>query len=376
MKDLNQDRTKVNNNPIAKNPCDTVILNPQESQVFKPYTVAADTKVMFKSYFGDEYEGKIWSGECSLDHIEYQKKPSGYDAARITTTIGDNRVTVTEDELIDAIVFHGRSWSPSIFSESKRCTESFIGMNALVLDFDQGFESLEEILERAEANNLKFSFVHESFSHTSERPKYRGVFLLRSLITDINDAKVYLHYLKEIFAGFVDNAAAEPTRFFYGGKGLVFHNLRHSYNVNQFRARIGTDKYFEILNKLANKGLYTTPRKNIDHASIDYKDTDAAQNFFNSKTIPARKKQQLIQELLLAKNAIAEFPPGRNMHRYNLLFNYSMALGKLPQIPLALSYDTLVKAAKSNDYFALYWKYDIESVVKSGLEFGVSIREQ
>ena len=375
MKDINQDRTKVNNIPIAKNLGNTVILDPQESQVSKAYTVAADTKVMFKSYFGDEYERKIWSGECSLDHVEYQKKPSGKDAARITNSIGSNRVKVTEDELIDAIVFHGRSWSPSIFSQSKRCTETFIGMNALVLDFDQGFKSLDEILERAEANNLKFSFVHESFSHTSEHPKYRGVFLLSSLITDIGDAKIYLDYLKEIFAGFVDNAAAEPTRFFYGGKGLVFHNPRHCYSVDQFKRKIGTERYFKILNKLAKKGQYT-PRNNIDHASIDYEDIKAAKDFLESKTIPPREKQRLILELLIAKNAISEFPPGRNMHRYNLLFNYSMGLGRLSQIPLALSYDTLVKAAQSNNYFALHWKYDIKSVVKSGLEFGVSIREQ
>ncbi len=181
MKDINQDQTKFNNSPIAKNPSDTVILNPQESQVSKAYTVAADTKVMVEGRFGG-YERKIWSGECSLDHIEYQKKPSGKDAARITNSIGGNRVTVTEDELIDAIVFHGRSWSPSIFSQSKRCTETFIGMNALVLDFDQGFESLDDILERATENDLVFSFVHESFSHTPQRQKYRGAILLSNLL--------------------------------------------------------------------------------------------------------------------------------------------------------------------------------------------------
>ena len=376
MKDINQDQTTLKNIPIAKNLGNTVILNRRESQVSKAYTFAADTKVIAEDKFGGYgYERKIWSGECSLDHVEYQKKPSGKDAARITNRIGGNRVTVTEDELIDAIVFHGRSWSPSIFSQAKRCTETFIGMNALVLDFDKGFENLAEILERADVNNLKFSFFHESFSHTSERPKYRGVILLKDLLEDIGDAKIYLHYLKEIFVGFVDNSAAEPIRFFYGGKGLVFHNPRHYYSVDQFKRKIGTDRYFKILNKLAKKGQYT-PRNKIDRASIDYEDTNAAREFLKSETIPPREKQRLIQELLIAKNAISEFPPGRNMHRYNLLFNYSMALGKLSQIPLALSYDTLVKAAKSNDYFALHWKYDIESVVKSGLEFGVSIREQ
>lgn len=165
----------------------------------KPYTVAVDTKVTFKNHYGEECERKIWHGECSLDNVEYETKPSGKDAARITNSIGGNRVAVTEDELIDAIVFHGRSWSPSIFSGDKRCTETFIGMNALVLDFDKGFDSLDEILERAEANKLKFSFVHESFSHSPERPKYRGVIFLRGLLEDIGDAKIFLHYLKEVF---------------------------------------------------------------------------------------------------------------------------------------------------------------------------------
>ena len=125
MKDINQDQTTLKNIPIAKNPSDTVILNRQASQVSKAYTFAADTKVIAEGKFGG-YERKIWSGECSLDHVEYQKKPYDKDAKRITNTIGGNQVTVTEDELIDAIVFHGRSWSPSIFSQAKRCTETGI----------------------------------------------------------------------------------------------------------------------------------------------------------------------------------------------------------------------------------------------------------
>lgn len=341
-----------------------------------PYSHAQDTEVVIDSRYGKR-KPKIWIGECSLDNIEYNCKPTGYDAARITETIGDKRIRLTEDELIDAIAFDGKSWSPSIFSGSKRCTETFVGLNALVLDFDNGFDTLDEILDRAKANNLKFSFIHQSFSHTEARPKYRGVFLLKELLEDIDEAKIYLEYLKEVFAGFVDNSAAEPTRFFYGGKSLVLHNPRHYYNERQLKNKIGTDKYFEILNRLAKKGQYK-PRHSVAesatcYASTDYEDLDAAREFLESKTLSPREKQRLIQELLIAKNAISQFPPGRKMHRYNLLFNYSMALGKLTQIPRSLAYDTLVKAALSNDYFARHWKHDIEQVVKSGLEFGARI---
>ena len=343
-----------------------------ETSKTTPYTVAADTKVTFKNRYGEEYERQIWQGECSLDDVKYKKKPSGKDAARITNSIGGNRVAVTEDELIDAIVFHGRSWSPSIFSGDKRCTETFIGMNALVLDFDKGFDSLDEILERAEANKLKFSFVHESFSHSPERPKYRGVIFLSGLLEDIGDAKIYLHYLKEVFTGFVDNSAAEPTRFFYGGKGLVIHNPRHHYSVDQFRYKIGADKYLEILNHLSHKGEYIVRN---DRVSLDFEDFDSANKFLEDELdgITKHQKKMLLAKLIVARNAIREFQPGRNMSRYMLLFNNASALGRISNIPESLSFQILVEAAESNPYFSQQWDKDIETVIQNAIICGRKI---
>ena len=344
-----------------------------EASKATPYTVAADTKVTFKNSYGEEHERKIWHGECSLDNVEYKTKPSGKDAARITNSIGGNRTAVTEDELIDAIVFHGRSWSPSIFSGDKRRTETFIGINAFVLDFDKGFNSLDEILERAEANKLKFSFVHESFNHSPERPKYRGVILLRNLLEDIGDAKIYLHYLKEVFAGFVDNAAAEPTRFFYGGKGLVIHNPRHYYTTQQFQMDlIGADKYFEILNHLSHKGEYVVRN---DRVSLDFDDFESLENFFNDDrcTIAHDEKERLLRKISNAARRIASMNRENKLSRYECLYNACVSLGSESQIPEALSYQVLLEAGLSNPYYAKHWDRDLETKIQEFITIGRKI---
>jgi phage/plasmid-associated DNA primase len=170
---------------------------------------------------------KKWTGRVSLDNHQYQNKPQKSDAGGINNRICRGATDTDEDTLIEKIT-SGCSWSPTTFN-GKRDKEHFLEMSALVADFDEGFKNIDQILKRAEEHNLKFSFVHKSFSHTLERPKYRGVFLLDLPITNYKDAKSSCEYIKRVFKDFVDQGAAEPCRLFYGGRSdsLVFHNQGH-----------------------------------------------------------------------------------------------------------------------------------------------------
>ncbi|MEM8828961.1 MAG: PriCT-2 domain-containing protein [Cyanobacteria bacterium P01_G01_bin.19] len=177
---------------------------------------------------------KIWTGRVSLDDHQYQNKPQKDDVGRINNAIANGATEIDEDGLIKAIT-SGQSWSPTIFND-KRNREHFVEMSALVTDFDDGFQSLDEIITRAEEHGLKFSFVHESFSHTQERPKYRGVFLLEHPIQDYQTAKLYCEYIKDAFKGMVDKGAAEPCRLYYGGRAesVIVHNQTHQYSLEWF----------------------------------------------------------------------------------------------------------------------------------------------
>lgn len=210
---------------------------------------------------------KKWTGRVSLDKQQYQNKPQKSDAGGINNRIGKGATKTDEDTLIEKIK-SGCSWSPTTF-KGKRDREHFLEMSALVADFDEGFKNIDEIINRAKEHNLKFSFVHESFSHTLERPKYRGVFLLDLPITNYKDAKNSCEYIKRVFKGFVDKGAAEPCRLFYGGRSdsLVFHNPGHvlslSWLINEADAftKVIAERKMPAKPKLSPKKIINRAKK-------------------------------------------------------------------------------------------------------------------
>ncbi|MEM7590464.1 MAG: PriCT-2 domain-containing protein [Cyanobacteria bacterium P01_A01_bin.83] len=185
---------------------------------------------------------KTWTGRVSLDDRQYQNKPQKDDVGRINNAIANGATEIDEDELIEAIT-SGQSWNPTTFN-GKRDREHFIEMSALVADFDDGFQSLDEIITRAEEHGLKFSFIHESFSHTPKRPKYRGVILLEQPIKDFQTAKFYCEYIKDVFKGMVDKGAAEACRLYYGGRegSLVFQNKGQILSLSSLEQSAATFK--------------------------------------------------------------------------------------------------------------------------------------
>lgn len=221
---------------------------------------------------------KVWKGSVSLDSGKYNNKPQKDEVGHINNGIANGATKVGELQLIKAIT-SGQSWSPTIFKGGLRKREGFVAMSALVADFDDGFKSLDEILKRAKQHNLEFSFVHESFSHTPERPKYRGVILLEQPIEDCQTAKLYCEYIKHIFKDFVDKGAAEPTRLYYGGRkdSVVLHNKGHQYSLNWLESK--TEHFKQEYSKLPK------PNKSKSTKKV----TKSFNNLFDSSKSPKAK---------------------------------------------------------------------------------------
>ena len=209
---------------------------------------------------------EIWTGRVSLDVQKYQNKPT--DAGRINSSIANGATDIIDEhQLIEAIT-SGQTWNPTIFCGGKRDGEHFVEMHALVADFDDGFEHLHEIIQRAAEHSLEFSFIHESFNHTPEHPKYRGVFLLDETIEDFQEAKFYCEWIKDVFKGMVDKGAAEPTRFYYGGRkeSLVFHNKGQTLSLNSLKEKAAdfkkrTEETKKTPKKKPAKSLQESPKK-------------------------------------------------------------------------------------------------------------------
>lgn len=222
---------------------------------------------------------KKWTGKVSLDNQQYQNKPQKSDAGGINNRICQGATDTDEDSLIKKIT-SGYSWSPTIFN-GKRDGKHFLQMSALVADFDEGFKNIDEILKRAEEHNLEFSFVHKSFSHTPEHPKYRGVFLLNQPITNYEDAKFSCE-----FKDFVDKGAAEPCRLFYGGRSdsLVFHNKGHVLSLNWLVKEADAFSKVSADRKKPAKPQLSTKKTTIREKKTDGGDINKSDSIYRAGT--------------------------------------------------------------------------------------------
>jgi energy-coupling factor transporter ATP-binding protein EcfA2 len=227
---------------------------------------------------------KKWTGKVSLDNHQYQNKPQKSDAGGINNRICQGATDTDEDSLIKKIL-SGCSWSPTIFND-KRDKEHFLKMSALVADFDEGFKNIDEILKRAEEHNLEFSFVHKSFNHTPERPKYRGVFLLDQPITNYKDAKSSCEYIKYVFKDFVDKNVAEPCRLFYGGRSdsLVFHNKGHVLSLNWLVKEADAFSKVSADRKKPAKPQLSTKKTTIKEKKTDGEDINKSDSIYRAGT--------------------------------------------------------------------------------------------
>lgn len=150
-----------------------------------------------------------------LDTNKYTVKPTGEQVRNsINSNLVNGRRELLADHFFDAVT-NGQTFVPSTFAGSRKLA-NWNGQQIIALDFDDKDTTINAITKLATENNLHWNFGYKTFSHTEEHHRFRLIFILDKIITDIDQMKLIANYYKEIFP------TADPTSFdlvhiFFGG---------------------------------------------------------------------------------------------------------------------------------------------------------------
>lgn len=157
----------------------------------------------------------------TIDKISYRKKPQGNEVGIISNRIAKGIYEVNDlKKFADLISKKGNTWCPAVFN-NKRSINNFVSTQIISLDFDGGI-SLYDVLSRSKQYMLPVLFAYETFS-SIEKNKFRVVFILDTIITDLNIFKFVIDIFMKIFPE-CDKSCKDVSRMFFGGKQLIYYN--------------------------------------------------------------------------------------------------------------------------------------------------------
>lgn len=162
-------------------------------------------------------------GIC-LDDIKYQSKPGNSDAKALNFRIAKKKTQLSIEEIAVEVGVKGRTFTPAVFKNEKKCMDSFESIQLFALDFDTGV-SFTEIADRCKEYSLEMAFAYKSFSYSNENERFRVVFMLDCVVDNSKIARWLLEMLHTIFPE-ADTSGRDITHMYYGGKGLLNNDFK------------------------------------------------------------------------------------------------------------------------------------------------------
>lgn len=162
-------------------------------------------------------------GIC-LDDIKYQSKPGNSDAKALNFRIAKKKTQLSIEEIVVEVGVKGRTFTPAVFKNEKKCMDSFESIQLFALDFDTGV-SFTEIADRCKEYSLEMAFAYKSFSYSNENERFRVIFMLDCVVENSKIAKWLLEMLHTIFPE-ADTSGRDITHMYYGGKGLLNNDFK------------------------------------------------------------------------------------------------------------------------------------------------------
>lgn len=168
----------------------------------------------------------------------------------ISNACARNRWRGTVEELA-GLLTKGCSFAPGVFADNTRSNESWVQQQVFALDFDNSKEgddlTPEDVLERCDELDIRPAFLYPSFSDTTEKRKFRAVFVADGVVNRIPLRKLVQNVLKEIFTfeqGEPDKGCHEPARFFLGTNKPLIH-ADYDARVNPVQLHAGAKKLLQ-----------------------------------------------------------------------------------------------------------------------------------
>lgn len=185
-----------------------------------------------------------------FDNHRYISKPTAQEAGAIQNRIAQAEMTI--EELAHALS-SGATFKPALLKGRK--STDWISQQLFALDFDEG-TTIEEELTKCKECDIIPVFGYTSFSHTEEQHKFRLVFCMDKVITDIEERNNIQSWFSNTFDK-SDQVAVDPGRMFYGGKRLIEGNYNSRIEVD----RVGKGKEISLDDSIIQNTLYYTNKK-------------------------------------------------------------------------------------------------------------------
>lgn len=165
-----------------------------------------------------------------LDTVKYISKPKE-EIGLISNRLTDHLTEIAIEELAKQVTSpNGKSWCPATF-KGNRNNDSWLSQQLFALDFDKGM-AFEDVLSRLQHYGLDCTFAYETFSNTPERPKFRVIFQLNQVITNLVDRNSIQLALMTLFPPpETDKSCKDPARMYFGGKALIYENYDYYLNL-------------------------------------------------------------------------------------------------------------------------------------------------
>lgn len=265
--------------------------------------------------------------------------------------------TMAGTEALAGAISEGHSWCPSLFSQLNRQGEFWLSISWLFADVDKNSPSMNKLYKRANKVGLPLpSILHESFSSTERKRKWRVIYLLEKPITNKYDAYKALIAIGEIFKA--DMPVQEPTRLLYGT--TKFH-------ICECNATLLSNSHVEQL--LLAK---TTRKPPAIHLAKPITETEAVDFDFNALSKHERKivlfAMKDVSELMANPYATREGYEGNS--RYEALWTSARKLGQLRCVPLQCAINWLTKEIEAKPMLWADWDKEPIKIIEDGVRWG------
>ena len=149
----------------------------------------------------------------SYDPRKHNRKPDKIDIGKINNRLLVNHKIGCSIDDLTSFISRGHSVSPALFVE-ERSLVGFFAAHMLFLDIDYGI-SIEEFRKASMDFDLFPNLIYPTYNHTSDNPRFRVVYLLDQVISNLKVYKYLLKGLGNLFPD-VDPSCLEPSRIFHG----------------------------------------------------------------------------------------------------------------------------------------------------------------
>lgn len=180
-----------------------------------------------------------------MDTVAFNKKPTSRQIGAIQNRLPELVKEMTIEEIANELT-SGKTFKPNYMTG--RSQESFVSSTLIAIDIDNkgkeleehGYVSIEKFLELSSKSKLKPAIVYTTFSHTDVCHKYRAIFQIGRVITNLDELKAIGDKLKAEYP--YADAKVSPVHPIYGGKQLIKLDEKATINpvveVNNMKATV------------------------------------------------------------------------------------------------------------------------------------------